>query len=141
MTDKPRNVHPLQRGKTRQSERNTGVTMKYRNVGMAKVALITCVSLALVGCAGVTQLLQGEAGQQAMVAAPDQTSPSSMTLETQGRTGAELTLGLGAPPLAINIGRGRFVHPSSSGLGSRWHQRGRNMGNYREGLQTQRQAI
>lgn len=51
------------------------VTMKYRNVGMAKVALITCISLALVGCPGVTQLLQGEAGQQVTVAAPDQTPP------------------------------------------------------------------
>lgn len=86
-----------------------------------KVALITCLSLALVGCPGVTQLLQGEAGQQVTVAAPDQTPPSGIALETHGRTGGEVTLGIGASPLAINIGRGdsfilRAVAEDSDGI-------------------------
>ena len=80
--------------------------MNYRNVGIARVALVTCLSLALVGCAGVTQLLQGEAGQQVTVNASDQTRPSGITLETQGRAGGDVTLGLGATSLAIDIGRG-----------------------------------
>ena len=80
--------------------------MKCRNVCTSTVALATCLSLALIGCAGVTQLLQGEAGQQVTVKASDQTPPSGITLETQGRAGGDVTLGLGAPPLEINIGRG-----------------------------------
>ena len=95
--------------------------MKYRNMGMARVALITCLSLPLVGCSGVTQLLQGEAGQQVTVKASDQTPPSGITLETQGRAGGDVILGLGAPPLAINIGRGesfilRAVAEDSDGI-------------------------
>ncbi len=64
--------------------------MKYRNVGITRVVLGTCLSLAVVGCAGVTQLLQGESGQQVTVKASDQTLPSGITLETQGRTGGKL---------------------------------------------------
>jgi hypothetical protein len=80
--------------------------MKYRNVGTAKVALITCVSLTLAGCSGATQLLQGDAGQQVTVKASDQTRPSGITLETQGRTAGEVTLGIAGSPLAIDIGKG-----------------------------------
>lgn len=95
--------------------------MKYRNVGMAKVALVTCLSLAVVGCAGVTQLLQGEAGQQVTVKALDQTRPSGITLETQGRAAGDVTLGIGVPPATINIGRGdsfilRAVAEDSDGI-------------------------
>lgn len=95
--------------------------MKYKNVGMAKIALITCLSLALIGCPGGTQLLQGEAGQQVTVKASDQTPPSGITLETNGRTGGEVTLALGAPPLAISIGKGdsfilRAIAEDSDGI-------------------------
>jgi hypothetical protein len=95
--------------------------MRCKNVGAAWVALVTCLSLAVVGCAGVTQLLQGEAGQQVTVKVSDQTPPSSIILETQGRTGGEVTVGLGDPPLAISIGRGdslvlRAVAEDSDGI-------------------------
>lgn len=92
--------------------------MRYKNVS---VALVTCLSFAIGGCGGVTQLLKGEAGQQVTVKASDQTPPSGITLETQGRTGGEVTLGLGAPPVAISIGRGdsfvlRAVAEDSDGI-------------------------
>lgn len=87
--------------------------MKYRNVGMARIALVTCLSLALVGCDGATQLLQGEAGQQVTVKASDQTPPSGITLEAHGRTGGDLTLGLGTARNDQHR-KGRFVHSSSS---------------------------
>jgi hypothetical protein len=40
------------------------------------------------------------------VKASDPTPPSGITLETQGRPGGEVTLAVGAAPLAITIGRG-----------------------------------
>jgi hypothetical protein len=82
------------------------ITMKYRNLNMARGVVITCLSLALVGCGGTTQLLQGGTGQQVTVKASDPTPPSGITLETHGRPGGEVTLGIGAPSLAIIIGRG-----------------------------------
>lgn len=80
--------------------------MEHTNVVITQAALVTALGVALVGCAGVTQLLQGESGQQVTVKASDQTPPSGITLETHGRTAGELTLPLGATPLAITIGRG-----------------------------------
>jgi hypothetical protein len=82
------------------------VGMEYRNVIFINVALVTSFGVALVGCTGVRQLLQGESGQQVTVKASDQTPPKGITLETHGRTAGELTLPIGATPLAINIGRG-----------------------------------
>lgn len=107
--------------RNRSKQETLEVTMKHRNVGIASVALVTCLSLAVGGCGGGTQLLQGESGQQVTVKTSDQTPPSGITIETQGRAGGDITLGRGAPPLAINIGRGdsfflRAVAEDSEGI-------------------------
>ena len=72
----------------------------------AKQIVAICLSIGVIGCSGVTQLLQGEAGQTVTVQASDPTPPAKVTLETQGRAGGDVTLNLGAAPLTINIGRG-----------------------------------
>ena len=83
--------------------------MRHLNVSIETIVSIAYLSLVPIGCVGttgVTQLLQGEAGQQVTVKAADQTPPSGITLETQGRPGGEVTLAVGAAPMTITIGRG-----------------------------------
>ena len=87
----------------------------------AKQIVAICLSVGVSGCSGVTQLLQGEAGQKVTVQASDPTPPSKVILETQGRAGGDVTLNLGAPPSTINIGRGesfilRAVAEDSEGI-------------------------